>query len=216
MLAPSTQRGPSTRDLVLLISLLWLAGNGLRITILAVPPVIPLIRTELGMSETQVGILTGLPPVLFACTAVLGSLLIARFGALATLVAGLLATAAGSALRGVSPEMVTLYAATVVTGFGVAIMHPSLPPLVRAWLPHRIGFGAAVFTNGLLVGEILPVALTIPLLLPLVGDSWRESFIVWAVPVALIGLIILLLAQRPAATVQSSAAQRWTARLRRD
>src|ERR1043165_4994743 len=81
MLAPSTQRGPSTRDLVLLISLLWLAGNGLRITILAVPPVIPLIRTELGMSETQVGILTGLPPVLFACTAVLGSLLIARFGA---------------------------------------------------------------------------------------------------------------------------------------
>src|ERR1043165_1700450 len=94
MLAPSPSRGPSTRDLVLLISLLWLAGNGLRITILAVPPVIPLIRSELGMSETQVGILTGLPPVLFACTAVLGSLLIARFGALTTLIAGLLATAA--------------------------------------------------------------------------------------------------------------------------
>jgi CP family cyanate transporter-like MFS transporter len=33
---------------------------------------------------------------------------------------------------------------------------------VRGWLPHRIGFGTAVFTNGLLVGEILPVALTIP------------------------------------------------------
>ena len=46
--------------------LLWLAGIGLRITILAVPPVIPLIRPYLGMSETQVGILTGLPPVLFA------------------------------------------------------------------------------------------------------------------------------------------------------
>ena len=74
------------------------------------PPVIPLIRTDLGMSETQVGILTGLPPVLFACTAVLGSLLIARFGALATLIAGLLATAAGSALRGAAPEMLTLYA----------------------------------------------------------------------------------------------------------
>src|ERR1043165_1592312 len=96
MLAPSGQRGPSTRDIVLLVALLWLAGNGLRITILAVPPVITLIRTELAMSETQVGILTGLPPVLFACTAVLGSLLIARFGALTTLIAGLLATAAGS------------------------------------------------------------------------------------------------------------------------
>src|SRR5262245_17087101 len=109
----------SQRQFLLRVFLLWLAGVGSRITILAVPPVIPLIRTELGMSETQVGILTGLPPVLFACTAVLGSLLIARFGALATLVAGLLVTAAGSALRGGAPEMFALYAATMVAGFGV-------------------------------------------------------------------------------------------------
>ena len=208
MLAPSGPRGPSTRELVLLVSLLWLAGNGLRITILAVPPVIPLIRTELGLSETQVGILTGLPPVLFACTAVLGSLLIARFGALTTLIAGLLATAAGSALRGAAPEMWTLYAATVVTGFGVAIMHPSLPPLVRGWLPHRIGFGTAVFTNGLLVGEILPVALTIPVVLPWLNNSWRESFLLWAAPVVAIALILLLLAPRPPEIAQK-APQRW-------
>ena len=200
----------SQRQFLLCVFLLWLAGNGSRITILAVPPVIPLIRTELGLSETQVGILTGLPPVLFACTAVLGSLLIARFGALATLTAGLLATAAGSALRGIAPEMFTLYAATIVTGFGVAIMHPALPPLVRLWLPHRIGCGAAVFTNGLLVGEILPVALTIPLLLPLFHDSWRASFVVWAVPVALIAFVIIVLAPRSSVPAQpSQAAQRW-------
>ena len=207
MRAPAEQ---TSRQILICIALLWLAGNGLRITILAVPPVIPLIRTELGLSETQVGILTGLPPVLFAGTAVLGSLLIARFGALATLVAGLLATAAGSALRGAAPEMVSLYAATIVTGFGVAIMHPALPPLVRLWLPRRIGFGAAVFTNGLLVGEILPVALTIPVLLPLLHNSWRGSFMVWAVPVALIALVIMALAPRAAMPAQSSqAAQRW-------
>ena len=95
MLAPPDQTGAATRRLLLYLLLLWLAGNGLRITILAVPPVIPLIRTDLGMSETQVGILTGLPQVLFAGTAVIGSLLIARFGALATLIAGLFATAGG-------------------------------------------------------------------------------------------------------------------------
>ena len=108
------------------------------------------------MSETQVGILTGLPQVLFACTAVIGSLLIARFGALATLIAGLFATAAGSALRGFVPDVALLYAATIITGFGVAIMQPSLPPLVRAWLPHRIGFGTAVFTNGCWSGKSFP------------------------------------------------------------
>ena len=201
MLAPPDQTGATTRRFLLCLLLLWLAGNGLRITILAVPPVIPLIRTDLGMSETQVGILTGLPPVLFAGTAILGSLLIARFGALATLIAGLVATAAGSALRGAAPDVALLYAATIIMGFGVAIMQPSLPQLVRAWLPHRIGFGTAVFTNGLLVGEILPVALTIPLLLPLIGNSWRESFVVWAVPVALIALVIALLAPRQATEI---------------
>jgi MFS transporter, CP family, cyanate transporter len=205
MLAPADHAGATTRRFLLYLLLLWLAGNGLRITILAVPPVIPQIRTDLGMSETQVGILTGLPPVLFACTAILGSLLIARFGALATLIAGLVATAAGSALRGAAPDIALLYAATIVTGFGVAIMQPSLPPLVRAWLPQRIGFGTAVFTNGLLVGEILPVALTIPVLLPLVGDSWRASFVIWAAPVALIALVILLLAPRQAAPAQQTS-----------
>ena len=68
---------------------------------------------------------------------------------------------AGSALRGAAPDLGLLYGA-VVTGFGVAVMQPSMPPLVRAWLPDRIGFGTAVYTNGLLIGEILPVALTLP------------------------------------------------------
>jgi CP family cyanate transporter-like MFS transporter len=207
-------RGPADsaatrRQFFVSVLLLWLAGIGLRITILAVPPVIPLIRLDLEISETQVGILTGLPPVLFACTAVLGSLLIARFGALMTLLAGLFITAAGSALRGAAPEILTLYAATIVTGFGVAIMHPSLPPLVRAWLPRRIGFGTAVFTNGLLVGEILPVALTIPVLLPLLGNSWRESFAVWAIPVALIGVVIMMLASQSGTRPQGNGPQRW-------
>src|SRR5438270_12305083 len=194
------------RQLLTCVLLLWLAGIGLRIAILAVPPVIPAIRLDLGISETQVGVLTGLPPVLFACTAVLGSLLIARFGALTTLLAGLFATAAGSVLRGAAPEVLTLYAATTVTGFGVAIMHPSLPPLVRTWLPHRIGFGAAVFTNGLLIGEILPVALTIPLLLPLLHESWRGAFLLLALPVALIAFVIMALAPRQAASAQPTTA----------
>jgi MFS transporter, CP family, cyanate transporter len=208
MLAPSESREPA-RSFLRSAFLLWLAGNGLRITILAVPPVIPLIRADLGMTETQVGILTGLPPVLFAGAAVLGSLLIARLGALTTLNLGLLATAAGSALRGAAPDILLLYGATIVTGFGVAIMHPSLPPLVRSWLPDRIGFGTALFTNGLLVGEILPVALTIPVVLPWLHGSWRASFVLWAVPTALIAVPLFLFGPREAARPQNAPSRWW-------
>jgi CP family cyanate transporter-like MFS transporter len=190
--------------------LLWLAGTGLRMTILAVPPVIPLIRAELNLSETEVGILSGLPAVLFALAAVPGSLLIARFGALPILITGLVVTALGSALRGLAPDVIALYAATILAAFGVAIMQPCLPALVRAWLPHRIGFATALYTNGLLLGEIFPVALTIPVVLPLLGGSWRASFMVWALPCVVVALVILLFAPRPPKSAAGLAApRRW-------
>src|SRR5882672_7350259 len=104
----------------------------------------------------------------------------------------------GCALRGFAPDFLLLCAATVVTGLGVAVMQPALPPLVRAWLPDRIGFGTAVYANGLLVGEILPVALTLPLILPLVGGSWRLAFVAWAVPCVAIALALIAFAPRAA------------------
>ena len=165
-----------------LLLLLWLAGTGLRLTILAVPPVIPLIHDELNLSATQIGILTGLPSMLFAFAAVPGSLLIARLGVRTALVVGLTLTAIGGALRGALPDVGWLYAMTIAMGAGVAIMQVTMPPTVRAWLPNRIGFATAVYTNGLLIGEIIPVSLMLPLVLPMVGGSWQWGFVVWSVP----------------------------------
>jgi CP family cyanate transporter-like MFS transporter len=186
--------------------LLWLAGNALRLTILAVPPVIPLIHDDLHLSQTQVGILTGLPSLLFAFAAVPGSLLIARTGVLAALAIGLLLNAAGSALRGAINDVLWLYAMTIAMGVGVAIMQVSMPPAVRAWAPQRIGFATAVYTNGLLIGETLPVALMIPLTLPLVG-TWQWGFVFWSVPVAIIAAMVLLMAPRTASSAPVS--RRW-------
>src|SRR5262245_56848449 len=112
------------------LGLLWLCGNALRLTILAVPPVIPLIQRDLRMSATEVGLLSGLPVLLFALAAVPGSLLIARLGARTTIICGLLIVAAGALLRGGVWSAATLYAATVITGAGVAIMQPTMAVLV--------------------------------------------------------------------------------------
>jgi MFS transporter, CP family, cyanate transporter len=210
MHAPQPERGggDAGRQVLTSIALLWLAGNGLRLTILAVPPLIPAIHDEFHMSETQVGILAGLPVVLFAFAAIPGSALIARFGALTTAIIGLVITGVGSVLRGAAPDVWFLYGATIVTGFGVAVMQPSMPPLVRAWLPDRIGFATAVYSNGLIVGEILPVALMIPLVLPLVGGSWRLAFVAWGVPCVAIAAALYAFAPRPAAARRDSATPR--------
>lgn len=172
--------------------LLWLAGVSLRLTILAVPPVISQIHHQLHLDETAVGILTGLPIVLLAAVAVPGSLLVAKLGPRRAILLGLSVITLGGALRGVDRSTVVLFAMTLVMGCGVAVSQPALPSLVRSWLPGRIGLATALFSNGLLIGEVVPVALTVPLVLPLVVGSWPASLAFWSIPVALTAAAILL------------------------
>jgi CP family cyanate transporter-like MFS transporter len=182
------------REFWVAAGLLWLGGAGLRLTILAVPPVIALIQRDLHLSGTEIGILSGLPVILFAIAALPGSLLIARFGALSTLVAGLVIAGVGSGLRGAVLNVFALYATTILMSAGIAIMQPALSPLVRQWLPHRVSFGTALYSNGLLVAETLAVMLTIPVVLPLVDGSWRWSLAVWGIPLVLIALLTVVFA----------------------
>jgi CP family cyanate transporter-like MFS transporter len=179
-------------------ALLWLAGNGLRITILAVPPVIPLIRDEFSLNATQVAILSGIPLALLGLAALVGSLLVARLGLIGALVGGLLLVAGGSALRGLAGSYAMLVLTTILMCAGVAIMQPIMPGAVRQWMPRRIGLGTAIYTNGLLAGEVFAVLLTIPLVLPAVDGSWRASFVVWAIPVAVVAIVVWMYAPRPA------------------
>src|SRR5579871_2190368 len=122
--------GLSAGRLVKLLCLIWLAGAGTRLVILAAPPVIRLIHDEMHPTEAQIGLLISLPLVLFGLFAVPGSLLVSRHGAWRTLVAGMMIAAVGSGSRGAAIDIWTLYLATVVMGFGIAIMQPALPSLV--------------------------------------------------------------------------------------
>jgi CP family cyanate transporter-like MFS transporter len=125
--------GPALSELFPILTLLWLGGAATRIPLLAVPPVIPLIHDDMHMSETEVGLLIGLPLTMFALAAVPGSLLIARFGVRSVAAAGLSILALASAARAATSEVWALYAATLVMGFGVAIYQPAMPTLVRLW-----------------------------------------------------------------------------------
>ena len=182
--------------LIRLMSLLWLAGVAMRMTILAMPPVIPLVHDELHMSETQVGLLIGLPLALFAIAAIPGSLLIARVGTRAAAVIGMIIAALAGGARGAAVDVWTLYAAVIATGFGVAIMQPGLPTLVREWVPDRIALGTIAYTSGMLMGTLFATALTIPIVLPLVGGSWRLDLVAWAVPALLIAPVFFLLSPK--------------------
>ena len=207
----------STGRIVKMMGALWLCGVAMRMTILAMPPVIPLVHAELHMTETQVGLLVGLPLLLFALAAIPGSLMIARIGPIRAVVAGMVIAAFAGAARAVAIDVWTLYAAALVTGFGVAIMQPSMPVLVREWTPNRIALATIAYTSGMMMGATFPPLLTISTILPLVGGSWRLNLMVWAVPALLIVPLFLLLSptSAPAAAPRRPANNFVVARFQR-
>ena len=106
--------------------MLWSCGASLRLTLLAVPPVIPLIQQDLKLSGMQIGLLSGLPVICLALLATPGSALVSRLDVRMTLLAGLFLTGVGAALRGLISNVSTLYLTSIVMSAGIAIMQPSL------------------------------------------------------------------------------------------
>lgn len=188
--------------------LLWLGGVDMRLTLLAVPPLIPLIHRDLHLDEKAVGGLVSLPVILFAVAAIPGSLLIAKLGIRRAIAIGVGAIAIFGALRGLGPSMPVLFTATLFMGIGVAVSQPAFPSLVREWFPTRITIATAVFSNGFLCGETIPTIFTTPFgVLPAVGGDWRWAIASWSLVVAVSGIAFVAAAPRRRASPSTPA--RW-------
>src|SRR5271163_3287343 len=106
--------------------LLWLIGVQLRLTVLAVPPVLPLIHRDLALSEKAIGLLAALPVLLLGIAAVPGSMVITLIGPRRACILALTIIAVSSAARGIGPSTPMLFAMTLAMGAGVALLQPTL------------------------------------------------------------------------------------------
>jgi MFS transporter, CP family, cyanate transporter len=166
-----------------LVAALVLVALNLRPAIASVPPVLPDIQRDLGLSGTGAGVLTALPVLCLGLFAPAAAWLAGRFGvdrvvawALVVLGAGTLARAVGGAAG--------LFAATFLAGIGLAVGGALLPGIVKAHFPaDRAATVTGLYTTGLAGGALLAAALTVPLR-NLFGGSWAPALAVWALPAA--------------------------------
>lgn len=174
-------------------ALLWLAGVYLRIPVLVAPPLAPFISDELALSQALTGALTTLPILMLAIGSMPGSLAIARLGPRNTLALAMVIMVIGSAGRGLVPDTLTLMLASAVMGLGVAMMQPALPALLPRWLePHHLALGSAIYMNGMLMGEFIGAGITLPVLMPLLDNSWRATMLAWSLPALLVAAALFL------------------------
>lgn len=174
--------------------------------LLGVPPVLPTLHHTLSLSYSAGGFLTSLPVLLMALGAIPGAYLISRIGPRQAVATGLGVVGAGAALRALAPSALPLFLFTIVLALGIAVCQPAMPGLAQAWFPDRVGRAVAIYSNGLLIGEIIAASLTLPFLLSPLG--WQAALAAWSIPVLIMVPIWLLLAP-PERPRESAAPIRW-------
>src|SRR5947209_122778 len=194
----------TTRRKVVVCILITLVGINLRSVILAVPPVLPLIQHDLGLSYTAAGLLTALPVLMLGVAAWLSGLLAERIGERACVSIGLALLGAGAVLRALWPTVLSLFLFTLLLSLGIALSQTVVPVLVRRWFPAQIGFVAALFSDGLIIGECVAASLTVPIMVQFLGkDAWAATFLLWGIPVIVLLVFWLRLAPPAPATVSA-------------
>ena len=151
---------------------LFVASLAMRPQILAIGPLLPLIRSDLALPAGIAGLLTTIPVLCMGLFAPVGPRLAARFGA-STAFAFCLATIVGfGVIRAVTPTVPLLLVATLGIGIGIGAAGAIPSMIVAGRIPTRPALGTGAYAGGIVAGSTLAAGLAVPLA---VDDDWRRA-----------------------------------------
>jgi CP family cyanate transporter-like MFS transporter len=194
----STASGRTATSATAVILAIVLVAFNLRAGIAAVSPLLPDIRTDLGLSRTAAGLLTTLPVLCFSALAAASAALGRRLGNDRAIVLALVVLAAACALR-LLPAAAWFFAGTVVLGAAIAVGNVLTPTLVKQHLAgrsgHLVGVATGLYTASLIGGAAVASAISTPL--AGTGVGWRGALLVWAAPALVAAVAWSVLVRRP-------------------
>ena len=177
------------------LSGILLVAFTLRQAVAAISPIIGAIRTDIPVSDLDVGLLGTLPPLLFAVSGFAAPRVARHLGLEGGIVLALVLMTAGHLVRAVAPGVTVLLVGSVVAFAGTGIGNVLLPSVVRRYFPDRVALLTAVYACIVGVSTAVPAALAAPIA---AYSGWRSSLAVWAVTsaAALVPWLIVLAQHR--------------------
>jgi CP family cyanate transporter-like MFS transporter len=184
---------------VAVIAGLFIASLAMRPQILAIGPLLPFIRDDLGLPAGVAGLLTTIPVLCMGLFAPVGPRLAARFGAGRAFVLCLSTIVGFGLLRAFAPGVPLVLAATLGIGIGIGSAGAIPSMIVSRRLPTRPAMGTGAYAGGIVAGSTLASGLAVPLA---VDEDWRRALLI--ISLASIGsivawIVLVGLGGRPAA-----------------
>ena len=143
--------------------------------LLAIPPMVTQVRTELGVSRSTLGFALGAWALLYIVTAPPAGRIIDRVGLRRSLAAGSLLVATSAAVQSAAQDVAMLWLVIGILGIGGPLVSLSAPKLVAVWFtsPHERPLAVGLYTSAPALGGVCALLLTNSVLLPVFGD-WRS------------------------------------------
>jgi MFS transporter, CP family, cyanate transporter len=199
--------------LYILIAGIVLVSFNLRPAITSVGPLVGWIQKDLGLVHWSVGLLTSLPLIAFAIVSPIVPKLANALSSERALLLGLLTLLIGILIRFV-PMTFFLFAGTLFVGIGIAICNVLLPVIVKEKFPNKVGLMTSVYSTSMGLVASVASGVSVPLASEL-NLGWKNSLIIWAIPVVVAILIWVYLDkynlgnQAEVKAVRSSKHQIW-------
>jgi CP family cyanate transporter-like MFS transporter len=188
---PPATPAPSAANPGLFIVAMRLVGLNLRAPFISVAPIASQIRTDLGITAAEVGLMTSLPVLCFGLAAPLALVVVRRAGAEIAVLVCLFGIIAGSVLRSAGPFWMAL-ASTLLMGLSITIGNIVIPVLIRRDVSSpQVGLATGAYVSMLNIGAVIVSIGTAPLAQIL---GWRLALAAWTAlaVIAVVGWLIFL------------------------
>jgi CP family cyanate transporter-like MFS transporter len=175
----------ATRGVALLAGLFF-AALALRPQVVGVGPLLPAIRSDLGLSHAVAGLLGTIPVLCMGLFALSAGRLARRFGSRSALAVAVSGIGVFGIVRAVVPGPVALIALTLPVAIGMGLGNALMPAAVKERFAARPAFATGVYATGINLGSAASAALAVPIAHAFGG--WRASLVAFsAVTILLAG-----------------------------
>jgi len=166
----------------LILALLWLLYFSFGLVIRSPSPLITPIIRDLGMSYGQMGFVLGSWQMTYIVLAIMAGVIMDRWGIRKSVFAGALVISLSAFLRSMSVGFATLLLFVALFGAGGPMISIGCPKTIYRWFKGKErGTAVGIYMTGPWIGGMTSLAATNSVVMPVVGYSWRLTFVCYGV-----------------------------------
>ena len=173
-----------------MLALLWLLYFTFGLVYSSTSPLVTPIIEDLAISYGQMGTVMGSWQFVYILAAVFAGVAIDRWGVRRALFFGMLVISLSAVLRGYASGFESLLLGVSLFGVGGPMISIGAPKTISLWFQGRDrGTAVGIYTTGPRMGSMLALCATNSLVMPILGYSWRWTFVcygLFALAVALL------------------------------